>query len=75
MLTRKFYTSPGAWATARSARVVALVGAFAAWVAGAVWVVRRAVTVTGQWVWPRAAPGLAVCAAGVAVWLLAIWQA
>ncbi|WP_438033569.1 hypothetical protein [Sorangium sp. So ce204] len=55
--------------------VVALVGAFAAWVAGAVWVVRRGVTVTGQWVWPRAAPGLAVCAAGVAVWLLAIWQA
>ncbi|WP_438040049.1 hypothetical protein [Sorangium sp. So ce128] len=55
--------------------VVALVGAFAAWVAGAVWVVRRGVTVTGQWVWPLAAPGLAVCAAGVAVWLLAIWQA
>jgi hypothetical protein len=55
--------------------VVALVGAFAAWVAGAVWVVRRGVTVTGQWVWPKAAPGLAVCAAGVAVWLLAIWQA
>ncbi|WP_437576384.1 hypothetical protein [Sorangium sp. So ce887] len=55
--------------------VVALVAAFVAWVAGAIWVVRRAVTVTGQWVWPRAAPGLAVCAAGIAVWLLAIWQA
>ncbi|WP_437504740.1 hypothetical protein [Sorangium sp. So ce1099] len=55
--------------------VVALVAAFVAWVAGAIWVVRRAVTVTGQWVWARAVPGLAVCAAGVAVWLLAIWQA
>lgn len=55
--------------------VVALVVAFAAWVAGAIWVVRRAVTVTGQWVWPRAAPGLVVCAVGIGLWLLAIWQA
>jgi hypothetical protein len=59
----------------RTGWVVALVAAFVAWVAGAVWVVRGAVTVTGQWLWRRAAPGLAVCAAGVAVWLVAIWQA
>lgn len=55
--------------------VVALVAAFVAWVAGAVWVVRGAVTVTGQWLWRRAAPGLAVCAVGVTVWLVSIWQA
>jgi hypothetical protein len=55
--------------------VVVLVAGFAAWVAGAAWVVRRAVTVTGQWVWRRATPGLVVCGAGVAAWLLAIWRA
>lgn len=55
--------------------VAVLVAGFAAWVAGAVWVVRRAVTVTGQWIWQRATPGLIVCAAGVAAWLLAIWRA
>jgi hypothetical protein len=59
----------------RTGWVVALVAAFAAWVAGAVWVVRRGVTVTGQWSFRQTAPGLAVCATGVAVWLLAIWQA
>jgi hypothetical protein len=59
----------------RTGWVVALVAGFAAWVAGAVWVARRAVTVTGQWHWRRAAPGLLVCAAGVAAWLLSIWRA
>lgn len=59
----------------RAGWVVALVAGFAAWIAGAIWVVRRAVTVTGQWAWRRAGPGLVVCAAGVVVWLVSIWQA
>jgi len=28
-----------------------------------------------RWAWRRAAPALAICAAGVALWLLAIWRA
>ncbi|MCC6553372.1 MAG: hypothetical protein IT372_10175 [Polyangiaceae bacterium] len=59
----------------RTGWVAALVAGFAAWVAGAIWIVRRAVTVTGSWSFRRATPGVIVCAAGVAAWLLAIWRA
>jgi hypothetical protein len=55
--------------------VVALVLAFCAWSAGAVWVVRRAVDATGRLSMRRATPGFVVTAAGVALWLLAIWRA
>jgi hypothetical protein len=59
----------------RTGWVVALVGAAAAWIGGAIWVVRRGVTAGAQIGWGRAAPGLAVTAAGVGIWLLAIWRA
>jgi hypothetical protein len=55
--------------------VAALVVAAAAWMAGAIAVVRRGVTASGRVVWGRAAPGVVVTALGVALWLLAIWRA
>ncbi len=55
--------------------VVALVAGFLAWTAGALVVVRRGVTTTGQLVWPRVRIPAVLAAAGVLVWLLAIWRA
>jgi hypothetical protein len=65
--------------------VVALVGAALAWGLGASWAVRRAAPAkrppgsgdvgAAPIAWRRAAPGLAVTAAGVVIWLLAIWRA
>lgn len=55
--------------------VIALVAAFLAWAIGAALVVRRGVTRTGQIAWSRAGAALAVTAAGVLVWLIAIWRA
>lgn len=55
--------------------VIALVIGFFAWAAGAALVVRRSVTSTGQIVWARAGGALALTAAGVLVWLIAIWRA
>jgi hypothetical protein len=69
----------------RTGWVVVLVGAALAWGLGASWAVRRAVparSLAGSAesgatpiAWRRAAPGLAVTAAGVVLWLLAIWRA
>ncbi len=55
--------------------VIALVLAAAAWIGGAIAVVRRGITAGGQIVWSRATPGLVVMAGGIALWLLAIWRA
>lgn len=55
--------------------VIALVISFAAWVAGAIWLVRRGVTSTGQLVGSRTGAAIALTAIGIAVWLLAIWRA
>ncbi len=59
----------------RTPWVVALVLAAAAWITGSVLVVRRGITAGGQISWARALPGLVVTAAGITVWLLAIWRA
>ena len=59
----------------RTGWVVTLVLAFAAWIGGAVWLARRAVTPTGRIAWDRAAPGLGVTVLGIAAWLLALWRA
>jgi hypothetical protein len=59
----------------RTPWVVALVVAAAAWIGGAVAVVRRGVTAGGQIAWARATPALVVTGAGIALWLLAIWRA
>ena len=59
----------------RTPWVVALVLAAAAWISGSVLVVRRGITAGGQVSWARALPGIVVTAAGIAVWLLAIWRA
>ena len=55
--------------------VVALVAGFLAWTIGAIVVVRRGVTTTGQLVWSRVRAPAVIAAAGVVVWLLAIWRA
>jgi hypothetical protein len=55
--------------------VVALVLGFSAWVIGAIYVARRAVSETGEILWPRAKAGLVVTGVGIALWLLAIWRA
>jgi hypothetical protein len=55
--------------------VIALVAGFLAWTLGAAFVVRRGVTSTGQLVWQNTRTPLAIAAAGVVVWLLAIWRA
>lgn len=55
--------------------VVALVAGFLAWTIGAVVVVRRGVTSTGQLVWSRVRTPAVITAAGVLVWLIAIWRA
>jgi len=55
--------------------VAGLTASALAWIVGAVWVARRAITATGQIDWGRAAPGLLVTGAGVAMWLLSIWRA
>lgn len=55
--------------------VIALVIGFIAWTAGAVMIVRRGVTSTGQFVSQRTGAAIAVTAAGVLIWLLAIWRA
>jgi hypothetical protein len=55
--------------------VAALVVAFVTWSSGAIWVVRRAVDATGRLALSRAAPGLLAIAAGLSLWLLAIWRA
>ncbi|APR85522.1 Hypothetical protein A7982_10871 [Minicystis rosea] len=59
----------------RTGWVVALVAAALAWAAGAVWMVRRAVSPEGAIRWQRALPGAAITGAGVLLWLLAIWRA
>jgi hypothetical protein len=55
--------------------IIALVAAFVAWIGGAFWLVRRAISPTGRIFWDRALPGLIASALGVAVWLLALWRA
>jgi hypothetical protein len=67
----------------RTGWVVVLVGAALTWGLGAIWAVRRAVAAppradageAASIAWQRAAPGLAITAAGVVIWLLAIWRA
>lgn len=59
----------------RAGWVAALVGAFAAWTLGAAAFVARGVDASGRIVSPRGWPAAAVAAAGVGVWLLAIWRA
>ena len=54
---------------------IVLVGSFAFACAGALVAARRAIGATGRVSWRRAAPGLALAAAGVAGWLLALWRA
>ncbi len=55
--------------------VVALVAGFLAWTIGAALLVRRGVTSTGQLVGSRTTTAVVLTAAGVLVWLLAIWRA
>lgn len=55
--------------------VVAIVAGFLAWTIGAIVVVRRGVTTTGQLVWSRVRTPAVIAAAGVLVWLIAIWRA
>ena len=59
----------------RTPWVIALVLAAAAWIGGSILVVRRGITAGGQVSWARATPGIVVTAAGIALWLLAIWRA
>ena len=55
--------------------IVALALGLSAWAGGAVWIVRRGVDATGHLARRAATPGLLVAAAGVALWLAAIWRA
>lgn len=55
--------------------VIALVAGFLAWTLGAILIVRRAVTSTGQIVWSKTTSPIALTAAGILLWLLAIWRA
>lgn len=55
--------------------VAALVAAFAAWTLGAAAFVARGVDASGRLVSRRAWPAAGVAAAGVGLWLLAIWRA
>jgi hypothetical protein len=59
----------------RSGWVAALVVAFAAWTLGAAAFVARGVDASGRVVSRRAYPAGLVAAAGVGLWLLAIWRA
>jgi hypothetical protein len=59
----------------RTPWVAALAASFVAWIGGAVWLSRRAVSVTGRVDLRRAAPGLIAMAVGIGAWLLAIWRA
>lgn len=58
-----------------TAWVVALVGGVAAWIVGSLWIVRRGLTAVGRLDLGRALPGIVAAAAGIALWLLAIWRA
>lgn len=55
--------------------VIVLVAGFLAWTIGAALLVRRGVTSTGQIVWSRTGAAIAITAAGVLAWLIAIWRA
>jgi hypothetical protein len=55
--------------------VITLVAGFLAWTIGAALLVRRSVTSTGQIVWSRTTAPIALTAAGVLAWLIAIWRA
>jgi hypothetical protein len=55
--------------------VIVLVAGFVAWTIGAALIVRRGVTSTGQVVWSRTGTAIAITAAGVLAWLVAIWRA
>jgi len=55
--------------------VIALVAGFLAWTLGAIVVVRRGVTSTGQIVWSKTGSAIAVTVVGILVWLIAIWRA
>jgi len=59
----------------RTGWVVALVAGALTWAAGAIAVARRAVGATGIVSLRRALPGLLTAGIGMALWLLAIWQA
>jgi hypothetical protein len=59
----------------RTGWVLVLLAGFVGWVGGASWVARRALAPSGRLALRRAAPGLAVTALGVAMWLLALWRA
>ncbi len=61
--------------TPRVGWVVALVAAFGAWIAGGTWAFRRSVTETGHVLVSRAIPGLVLTAAGISLWILAVWRA
>jgi hypothetical protein len=59
----------------RTVWVAALVAAFVAWTTGAAAFVARGVDASGRLVSRRAWPAAGVAAAGIGVWLLAIWRA
>lgn len=55
--------------------IIALLAGAIAWAAGGLWAVRRAVLENGAVAWARARPAIALGAAGMAVYLAAIWRA
>jgi hypothetical protein len=61
--------------TPRMGWVAVLVVGFSAWVLGAIYAARRAVSETGAILWQRAKGGILVTGIGIALWLLAIWRA
>ncbi|AKT36099.1 hypothetical protein [Chondromyces crocatus] len=58
----------------RAGWVLVLVLGFVGWVGGAIWALRQGSRAGGLG-WKGTAPGIALCVAGIAAWLLAIWQA
>lgn len=75
VIERKYLETLARDEAPRTAWIVALVVAFAAWVGGAIHLARRALTPSGRVLWAKALPGIAAIALGALVWILAYWRA
>lgn len=75
VLERKYLETLARDEAPRTGWIAALVVAFAAWIGGAIYLARRALTPSGRVLWSKALPGIVAIAVGAAVWLLAYWRA
>jgi hypothetical protein len=75
ILERKYLETLARDEAPRTAWIVALVVAFAAWVGGAIHLARRALTPSGRVLWGKALPGIVAIALGALLWILAYWRA